>query len=139
MANAKYDNLTVLMTSGWFNWPGDAIVAVLCTDVVFDTTDKTVDDAGGPRLQVVPITGRSVAPDGALLGRAVSFTNMPKDTEFQMLIAKDAGPGVPMELIAFYDTGEDGPLELKNNGTLIVRPEAVQPTEDTGAGVWVKI
>jgi hypothetical protein len=139
MANAKYDNLTVLMTTGWFNWAGDAIVAILMTDVEFDTTDVTVEDVGGSRLQVVPITGRSVAPDGALLGRAVSFNNMPKDIEFQMLIAKDMGPGTLHQLIAFYDTGEDGPLTLKNNGTLIVRPEAVQPTEDTGAGVWVKI
>jgi len=140
MANAKYNNLTVVMASGWFSWAGDPIVALLMTDVVFDVNDATTDDAGGTRMQVVPVTGRSVGADGALLGRAVSFNNMPKDTEFQMLIARDVGPDSPLQLLSFYDVGEaDEPLSLKNNGTLIVRPEAVQPTPDTGAGIWVKI
>jgi hypothetical protein len=140
MANQKYDNLTVMMTSGQLNWAGDSVVAILMQGVTFDAADVKVEDAGGTRMQVVPISQRSVAADGSLLGSAVSFNGMPKDTDFQMLIAKEFGPGLALGLIAFYDEDGDGqPLNLKNNGTLIVRPEQTLPAEDTGQGSWVTI
>lgn len=140
MANAKYNNLTVLMTTGKLNWAGDAIVAFLMTGVTYDATDVTLTDAGGTRMGMVPIARRSVDADGSLLGGAVSFSNMPKDTDFQMLIAKDLGPGTVPSLIAFYNSdADDVGLRLKNNGTLIVRPEQALPAEDTGQGAWVTI
>jgi len=140
VANEKYDNLTVLMTTGKLNWPGDSIVALLMTDVTFDAADVTLADSGGTRMGMVPIPLRSVASTGSLLGGAVSFSNMPKDTDFQMLIAKDMGPGTAPSLLAFYDGDAAGePLRLKNNGTLIVRPEQLLPAEDTGQGAWVTI
>ena len=140
MANEKYDNLTVLMTTGKLNWPGDAIVAILMTGVTFDAADVTLADSGGSRMGMVPIQQRSVSSTGSLLGGAVSFSNMPKDTDFQLLIAKDMGPGTTPSLLAFYDSDGDAlPLRLKNTGTLIVRPETLQPVEDTGQGTWVTI
>jgi hypothetical protein len=140
VANEKYDNLTVLMTTGKLNWPGDAIVALLMTNVTFDAANVTLADAGGTRMGMVPIPQRSVASTGSLLGGAVSFSNMPKDTDFQLLIAKDSGPGTTPSLLAFYDSdGEGQSLRLANNGTLIVRPQQLLPAEDTGQGAWVTI
>lgn len=140
MANKKYDNLTALMTSGRLNWAGDPILAYLFTGVTFDITDVTVPDVGGSRLAYVPISRRSVAADGSLLGSAVSFGNMPGDTAFQMVIVKDFGPGKESEVIAFYDEDEEGSaLRLTNGGTLIVRPQTSLPAEDTGQGTWVTI
>jgi len=137
MANEKYDNLMVMMTTGKLNWAGDAIVAYLMTGVTFDAADASLPEVGGSQLGVVPITRRSVTTDG-LLGGAVSFAYMPKDTDFQMLIAKDSGPGTTPSLLAFYDSDDQGePLRLKNTGTLIVRPQTLLPAEDTGLGVWV--
>lgn len=140
MANAKYNNLTVMMTTGQLNWARDSIQAFLMTDVTYRATDVTVADVGGSRMQVVPISRRAVAADGSLLGSAVSFGNMPKDTDFQMLIAKDGGPGTVPSLLAFYNSdADDVGLRLKNNGTLIVRPEQTLPAEDIGLGVWIGI
>lgn len=139
MANEKYDNLMVMMTTGKLNWAGDAIVAYLMSDVTFDPTDVALAEAGGSQLGVVPIPRRSVTVDG-LLGGAVSFTYMPKDIDFQMLIAKDSGPGTTPSLLAFYNVDDQGqPLRLKNTGTLIVRPQTLLPAEDTGLGAWVTI
>jgi hypothetical protein len=140
VANEKYDNLMVLMTSGKLNWASDAIVALLMTGVTYNVSHTTIAEAGGTRKAMVPVPRRSVGPTGSLLGGAVSFSNMPKDTDFQMLIAKDMGPGTVPSLLAFYDSdGDDNPLRLANNGTLIVRPEQLLPAEDTGQGTWVTI
>lgn len=140
MANEKYDNLMVMMTTGKLNWAGDAIVAMLMTGVTFNASHVTVVEAGGSRMSMVPITRREVGAGGALLGGAVSFSYMPKDTDFQMLITKDSGPGTTPSLLAFYDSDAEGDsLRLKNNGTLIVRPQSLLPAEDTGQGAWVTI
>ena len=140
MANQKYDNLTVMMTSGQLNWAGDAIVAILVTGVTFRPTDATLTDANGTLMGIVPIQQRSVATDGSLLGAAVSFSNMPKGTDFQVLIAKDNGPVGPPALLSYYDSDEGGDLlSLKNNGTLIVRPQQTLPADDTGQGSWITI
>jgi hypothetical protein len=138
MANAKYDNLMVLMSTGKLNWAGDAIVALLMTGATYNAAHTTVTQAGGTRMSMVPVPQRSVDPSGSLLGGAVSFSNMPKDTNFQMIIAKDTGPGTTPTPLAFYDVdGDVHALRLDNNGTLIVRPEQLLPAEDTGQGVWV--
>jgi hypothetical protein len=138
--NQKYNNLTTLMTTGKLNWAGDPITASLMTGVVFDATDVTLPDTGGMWMQTMPIIGRSVDSDGNLIGGSVSFSNMPKDTEFQMLILKDFGPSMQPQLLAFYDVDEQGdPLTLKNNGTLIVRPQGAMPDEGSGDGIWVAI
>jgi len=140
MANAKYDNLMVLMTTGKLNWAGDALVAFLMTGATYNAAHTTVTEAGGTRMSVVPVPQRSVGPTGSLLGGAGSFSNMPKDTNFQVLIAKDTGPGTTPSLLAFYDVdGDAHALRLDNNGTLIVRPEQLLPAEDTGQGSWVTI
>jgi hypothetical protein len=141
VANEKYDNLTVLMSTGKLNWVGDVVTAYLMTGVTFNAAHVTLVDAGGTRMGMMPIQQRSVASTGSLLGSAVSFDHMPKDTDFQVLIAKESGgPGTVPQLLAFFDSdGDDQPLRIKNNGTLIVRPEAVQPVEDTGQGAWIQI
>jgi hypothetical protein len=143
MVNDKYDNLAVMLANGQLNWANDVVVANLVAGATFDATDVTMADLGVPIKATVPIQGRSVAENGSLLGRAVSFNYIPKDTDFQVVIAKDYGPGVQNSVIAFYDTDLNGdPLRLKNNGTLILRPGdsgIMLPTEDTGQGVWVTI
>lgn len=142
MANDKYNNLTVMLANGQLNWSGDVIVANLVTGYTFDATDVTMQDVGVPLIQTVPLIGRSVGEDGALLGRSISFNYVPKDVDHQVILAKDYGPGAQAKVIAFYNEDANGdPLRLKNNGTLIVRPQdpATLPTPDTGAGVWVAI
>ncbi len=138
MANDKYDNLTVMMSSGQLNWVADPINAVLLQGAVFDATDKTLSEVGAPLVAAMPVPGRSVDPTGALLGGAVSFGNLLKDTPYQVVLTKQTGPGVDPLLISYYDVDDAGqPFTLVNNGTLIVRP--TQATPGPGPGTWVSI
>jgi hypothetical protein len=141
VANQKYDNLTVMMTTGPFNWVGNPINAYLMTGATFDTTDILLSDTGGQVLLYVPVPGRAVGPTGALLGLPVSFNRVPKDEEFQVVLAKDEGATNSPHVIAFYDEDANGdPLLLQNNGTLIVRPELVEdPEAPPQLGVWVAL
>jgi hypothetical protein len=141
MANQKYNNLTVLMTTGGLNWPSDPIDAYLMKGAVYDATDVTLPDVGASQVLRVPVGSRMVGSTGALLGAPVSFNRVPKDETFQVIIAKDRGPVGPPLVLAFYDEdNEDQPLTLQNNGTLIVRPElATDPELPPQVGVWVAI
>ena len=139
MANQKYDNLTVLMASGPFNWAADPINAYLLQGATFDATDKTLTDVGAQQVDHVPVPGRQVDSTGSLLGWPASFNRVVKDQEFQVVIAKDDGSGNPL-VLAYYDEDENGdPFILQNNGTLIVRPQLVEGGEPPILGVWVKI
>jgi hypothetical protein len=141
MANEKYNNLTVMMTTGPFNWVGNAINAYLMMGAVYDATDILLSDTGGSVVLYVPVPGRAVGPTGALLGMPVSFNRVPKDEEFQVILAKEQGTTNPPLLISYYDEDANGdPLTLQNNGTLIVRPELVEdPESPPQLGVWVAI
>jgi hypothetical protein len=140
VANEKYDNLTTLMVTGQLNWPVDPISALLVTGAAFDKSDTTLSDSGGTWVAVVPVPGRAVDAAGNLLGLAVSFNYIGKGATYQMLIVKEVGPGLPASLLAFYDTDDqDNPLTLKDNGTLIVRPQAPQESvPDSTQGIWIQ-
>ena len=139
MANQKYNNLSVLMASGPFNWVVDPINAYLMQNAIYDATDIRLGDTSGIRIDHVPVQGRQVDATGSLLGLPVSYNRVTKDLTFQVIIAKDVGPGTQPLVLAFFDEDEDGePLTLKNNGTLIVRPQLVEPDEAPLLGVWVK-
>jgi hypothetical protein len=77
MANDKYDNLNVLMTSGPFDWTSDVIQAVLLRGATFDRTQVYLEDLSATRVGMAPVQGRQIATDGGLLGLSVSFTSVP--------------------------------------------------------------
>jgi hypothetical protein len=137
--NQKYDNLITLMTSGWFDWASDPINAYLQSGATFDVTHTKLSETGGMLVAYVPVSNRVVGPEG-LLGNPVSFNGVPKDTEHQVIIAKETGPGADPLVLAFYDVDDQGgPLVLQNNGTLIVRPMLVAGADPPTLGVWVAI
>ena len=139
MANQKYDNLMPLMATGKLNWATDPINAYLQSGATFDAAHTMLSETGGAFVAYVPVAQRSVTPDG-FLGNPVSFNRIAKETEYQVVIAKDTGPGTDPLVIAFYDEDDDGgPLMLENNGTLIVRPVLVEGGDPPTLGVWVKI
>lgn len=139
MANQKYDNLMPLMATGGLNWSTDPIKAYLQSGATFHAADTKLSQTGGTLVTYVPVSGRQVDPVG-FLGNPVSFNGVPRETEHQVLIAKDTGPGSDPLLLAFYDEDDAGdPLVLQNNGTLIVRPVLVAGGEPPTLGVWVKI
>jgi hypothetical protein len=139
MANQKYDNLMPLMATGKLNWATDPINAYLQSGATFDAAHTKLSETGGAPVAHVPVAQRSVTPAG-FLGNPVSFNRIAKDTAYQVVIAKDTGPGTDPLVIAFYDEDEEGgPLVLQNNGTLIVRPVLVEGAEPPTLGIWVKI
>lgn len=138
MANQKYDNLTVLMGTGGLNWAVDPINAYLQHGATYDATDTKLSQTGGVTVAYVPVPGRAVDSNG-LLGNPVSFNRVAKETEYQVLVVKETGPGGDPLVLAFYDEDEaGGPLELVNNGTLIVRPVLLAGGDPPTLGVWVK-
>src|SRR5215510_2315847 len=117
--NDKYDNLTTLMSAGWFNWVSDPIRAVLLSGATFDKTDAMLTDVAGERLGMAPVGGRVVAADGSLVGAPVTFNNVPADTSLQVVLVREEG-SAELRPLAWYDTNDqDNPLRLDNHGTFI--------------------
>jgi hypothetical protein len=139
MANQKYNNLTTLLATGGLNWVNDPINAYLMQNVTYDAADIKLGDTGGTRVFHVPVQGRQVDAT-KLIGLPVSFNRVAKDLTFQMIIGKETGPGSDPLVLAFFDEDEEGaPLTLKNNGTLIVRPQLVEGEGPPLLGVWVAL
>jgi len=137
MANAKYDNLTTLMTSGWFDWTADPIIALLFVGATFDTTDVTASDIGLP-FQQAPVGGRSLAADGSFLGQPVSFNAVDAGVDLQVVLARDEGGG-RQSLLAWFDEDDAGdPFNLVNHGTFILRPPVAADPNPTQSCIWVQ-
>ena len=122
MANQKYDQVIDLLATGWLNWATDPIIGLLFKDADFDASHKTLSDLNGAtQIATAPIDGRYLAPGGVCMGYPAFFQMVGGDTDYQMIIVQQIDPYNP-NLLAFYDTVEDGPLHLDNTGTLVVRP-----------------
>jgi hypothetical protein len=140
MANAKYDNLNVLLSTGKLNWMNDVITGVLVSGVTYNASDKTVADAigdTGHNLSKLPVQGKEVGPDGSFRGWPIAFQAVEAGESYQMLLVKDSFSGSG-ELLAFFDTDDaDNQLAVANSGTLILRPIVVQGAEPPLLGVWL--
>lgn len=135
MPNTKYAHTSVIMSGS--DWTGGRVKAYLLEDAVFDADHTLLADvkAGATQANVTEIQNKSIGPGGAALGVSALFNVTPKGDEYQVVLAWDRGPGVPMPVLAFFDEdGDGGPIALQNNGTLIVRPENFDPA--TGLGTW---
>lgn len=138
MPNQKYDNLTELLEAKTLNWNTDVIEGILVTGATFDPAHVRFSELGTPSKLRSPIPGRSVSPDGDLLGWPVSFHRVQKDIVFQLVVVKNDGSNNPL-VLAFYGADEgDDPLTLKYTGTLIVRPLIVEDPDPPVLGVWVQ-
>jgi hypothetical protein len=136
--NQKYDNVTAMLASGRLNWVSDPVIAVLLDGGTFAATDTRLSEVGGTQVTRAAVSGRMVSPEGNLLGWPVSFPGVSKDTDFQVVLAKE-DPQDPY-LIAYYDEDDDaGPLNLKYNGTLILRPILLAGAEPPILGMWVRL
>lgn len=140
MANAKYDNLNVLLSGGKFNWMRDVISGVLVSGVEFNASDKTVADAigsTGKNWSKLQLQGKAVGSDGSLQGWPIAFQAVEAGESYQMLLIKEVFGGSG-ELLAFFDTDDVGnELAVANAGTLILRPIVVQATDPPILGVWL--
>ena len=140
MANAKYDNLNVMLSNGKLNWMNDVIVGVLVSGATFNASHKTVAEALGPdgqNIAKLPIQGKSIGEDGSFRGWPLSFAGAQPDVSYQLLMAKDSFSGTG-DLLAFFDTDDLGdPFTVQNVGTLILRPIVVQGIEPAILGVWL--
>lgn len=140
MANAKYDNLSLLLSLGKLNWMTDVIVGLLVKDVTFNASDKTVTDAlsaGGQNLAKKPVQGKAIGPDGSFQGWPIAFQAVEAGESYQMLLARDSY-GASGDLLAFFDTDDlDAPLSVANSGSLILRPIVVAGADPPILGVWL--
>ncbi len=140
MANAKYDNLNVLLSTGKFNWMNDVIVGILVKGVDFDQTNNTVNEALGAEGSVMsklPVQGKAVGADGSFQGWPIAFQAVEPGDDYQMLLVKDTY-GSSGDVLAFFDTDDLGnPLTVANAGSLILRPIQVVGADPPILGVWL--
>jgi hypothetical protein len=137
VANEKYDNLTTLMTTGWFDWVADVIQAILTTGATFTASDTDFEHLATPNLGLAPVGGRVKGEDGSLQGFAVSFNAVEADIPLQVVLVRNEGSGVHT-LLAWYDEDDTGGLlQLTNHGTFILRPPQIPDPNPTALGVWV--
>jgi hypothetical protein len=138
MANAKYAQVPSMAGSGQLNWRTDRIVALLTKNATFNTAHTRFSETGGTQISVAEIEGRSMGTAGEAIGLPASFSRIAKNQPYQVLVVKDVGDNNPM-LIAFYNVDStDGPVQMTNNGTLIVRPVQanVEPPLPPTLGIW---
>ena len=137
MANAKYDNLVPLLASGRLNWPADLIQAFLMEGAAFEAADLRISDVAGTRRGRVALPERSVRPtDGSFHGFPVSFNDVPANTNFSVILAKDDGINDPL-VLSFYDRNEtNAVIRITVPGTLTVRPLGSDPLTP---GTWVEV
>ena len=142
MANLNYDQTPQLIAQGKLSWENDLVIAMLCTNEVFDGSNKTVADLQGERRAVQRIDGRWYA-EGLAMGLPVAFQKVSADTEFQVIVAQDTGVNNPV-LLAFIDANaDDSPITIQRTGTLIIRPVlpdiTVPPERPPTIGVWMRL
>jgi hypothetical protein len=140
MANQKYSQVASMAGSGQLNWRGDHIVGMLMQFVAFNPAHThTSDLVGAARIATAEIGGRQMGVGGEALGLPAAFPRVAKNTPFQVLVVKDVGDSNPM-LLAFFDQdAASGPLQMVNNGTLIVRPTTFPEASPPQLGVWFTI
>jgi hypothetical protein len=142
MANQNYEQVAELFAQGKLSWETDAIIAMLCTDVAFDPSAKTVADMGGERRAVQPIQGRWFS-EGNAMGLPVAFQKVGAGIDYQIVVAQDVGNNNP-NLLAFIDANaDDSPITVQRTGTLIIRPVLppveVPPERPPTIGVWMRL
>ena len=130
MANQKYAQVPSMAGSGQLNWRSDHIVALLMEGASFNSAHTHLNNiTPGQQRASAEIPGRQMGDRGEALGLPAVFSRVVKDTPFQVIVVKDVGDNNPM-LLAFYDQdAEAGPLQMNNNGTLIVRPTDFPETD----------
>jgi hypothetical protein len=139
MANAKYAQVPSMAGSGQLNWRTDRIRALLMKDATFSASDQRVSEAGGSQVAVSTVEGRYMGEAGEAMGQPAIFPKVPKNQPYQVLLVKDVADPDPM-LIAFYDVDlADGPLQMTNNGSLILRPSTVPGTDPPTTGMWFRL
>ena len=126
MANEKYAQVPSMAGSGQLNWRSDHIVALLMQGAVFDSAHTHRNQLlTAQQKAAAEIGSRQMGAGGEAMGLPAVFPRVAKNTPFQVVVVKDVGDANPM-LLAFYDEDDDaGPLEMNNNGTLIVRPSHI--------------
>ena len=107
---------------------------------VFDSAHTHLTELLTADAEVVAEIGsRQMGAGGEALGLPAVFPRVAKDTPFQVLVVKDVGDANPM-LLAYYDEDDAaGPLEMNNNGTLIVRPATFPEASPPQLGIWFTI
>ena len=141
MANAKYDQVPSMAGSGQLNWRTDRIVALLAKSATFNAAHTRFSETGGTQVAVSEIDGRSMGSAGEAIGLPASFPRIPKNQPYQVFVVKDVGDNNPM-LLAFYNVDTaDGPVQMTNNGTLIVRPVQanIEPPMPPTLGIWFQL
>ena len=141
MANEKYSQVTDLLAQGRLNWQTNLIDAALLKDATFDKDHKLLSEVGSPVART-SIQGRWVGPGGECMGYSVFFTAAEAEVPYQVVVIQDTGTGDP-NVLAWYDTDEsDGPLQMENTGTLVIRPQVpdtVQEGAPTESRVWMRV
>jgi len=145
MANAKYTQVTTLLAQGRLNWTANDIRAALVKNGTFNAAHQTLSQVG-TALQSVPVPGRTVGENGALLGQPVFFGDVAEDQSFQVVIVQNLNNGDP-NVLAWYDTDDQGnPIRLQNPGTLVIRPtvdvDHVEPLAEvipTNVRIWMQV
>lgn len=140
MANQKYAQVASMAGSGQLNWRSDHIVALLMKSVVFNAANTHLTDLISVQQRASSEIGsRQMGAGGEALGLPAVFPRVAKDEAFQVLVVKDVGDSDPM-LLAFYDQDQAaGPLQMVNNGTLIVRPTDFPESAPPQLGIWFQI
>lgn len=140
MANVKYDQVPSMAGSGQLDWRGDHILALLVKDAGYTSTNTRYNQIANVKQRASSeVPGRQMGAGGEALGLPAVFPRVPKSEAFQVLIVKDVGDSNPM-LLAYYDLDNaNGPLQLVNNGTLIVRPTTFPDASPPQLGVWFTI
>jgi hypothetical protein len=138
MANQKYDNVTTMVANGELNWVYDRILAFLVKGATFDASHVYFSDvmgAGTSQVSVCDVTGKSVSAVGEAISQPVVFYNIPKETNYQVILGDDRSLPEGIPVLCYYDANSDAsPIRLVNNGTLIVRP--VSTDDPPTPGVW---
>ena len=138
MANAKYAQVPAMAASGQLNWSRDHVVAFLYQGATFSAAHSRLNQVGGTQVGVSEIAGRYVGQGGEAVGLPATFYAVPKDTNYQVLVAVDQGMGVSPGLVAFYDVDADAaPLRTTNNGSFILRPVTFVDGEPPSIGTWM--
>lgn len=137
MANLKYAQVASMAGSGQLNWRADHCIALLMMGAGYiDTHTHLTDISGATRMATAEIPGRQMGVAGEAMGLPAAFPRVAKNQPFQVLVVKDVGDTNPM-LLAFYDEDNaNGPLQMVNNGTLIVRPTTFPDATPPQLGIW---
>lgn len=134
MSNYKYAQTSTIMSG--LDWLGGRIHAFLLSGAVYDKTDTLLSQVreGTTLKNVTEIQNRGVGGEGQALGSAAQFAVTQKGGPYQLILTWDKNQGDQLVLAFCNEDGAGNPLALKNNGTLIVRPQDYDPA--TGLGTW---